>query len=1069
MRTIRYMLCVSVFLVAAGSIAAQSSVPLPNGKSLELKPSAPPEKVTFPEIKPPEKGTGTTGGGSGGIKEHVLEMGKDTYPEDRLRFLSDGKTLLFASQTLLSKKPISVEKKVIALDVTTGKTKTLAQHTTSHFSDRLFDVAADEKSFYVLESEPVDKGRVTYLRQYDIATGNPLGKVRLPEEKGSLLGFAIAGDGKTVLTSLFLESTIATRLCDLSTGKTIKNIASTNFTDLEDRQRETPAYAAPALALLATRIGDTKEKDLAIRLYDARTGAFQREIKIDQDTEKGRIAKFGVQISPDGKMLALAPPVDKLILGKEVRGGRIVRVFDPSTGALKKSFPVSGGNVAVLSLAFSPQGDKLALCCVIDAKEAKVGDRISATGMVVVHDVVTGKELKSWRMEGGAPLVVAFSPDGSMLAASGERNADKRSETTGVIHILRLSGSSTGDAGKQPAVKLGTPTPEALAELQRLNAQFPQFGGGGGANAIANYQQQIKDNPNNADLHLGLGQAHAGQNQYAEAATALQKAVDLAPKNPAPRQALAEVLTSHARDAVKKGDWDEAAQRARQAVALQPANAQPHHLLAQSLLQQKEIEAAGKHLKEAHARGLQDAALAAKIAEQLVKLGQAQAKNDPNKAIEHLRLAVDIESQQATHHAQLGKALRSAGRAIDAVEPLTTAMRLDPMDASHKLAFATLMVELGRYRDAEPVLHSILLNRPDDKTAQAALIETLLRQGRQAEAKLLAQQALKGGLTPADLPEVVRIFLDADRAGKTFQLPGLPSIVGLSAADAKKTLESAGIKVSFQVGAEAPSAGQVNAAYAMDPEPGAPLGKDTVVTVTLYGPVSAANANLALIPDLSGLSAKDAKNLLTKEGLTGKFQLGKAAPTELKSLTVAQTEPAAGMRVAKGSEVIVTLYAQYTGTPDGLIAVPDLAGFTAAKAKQALEEMGMKANFQLGKAAPTKDKSLTVQQTEPAVGARVAKGAEIKVTLFAPHDGKNPDPPEPKDAITVPDCLTLSLDEATAKLKAAGFNVMPKVGRPATFAGQIERVYQMDRAPGSRVRPGETIQLLIYGNRKEKP
>ena len=58
--------------------------------------------------------------------------------------------------------------------------------------------------------------------------------------------------------------------------------------------------------------------------------------------------------------------------------------------------------------------------------------------------------------------------------------------------------------------------------------------------------------------------------------------------------------------------------------------------------------------------------------EQLVKLGQAQAKNDPGKAVEHFRLAVDIESQQATHHAMLGKALRNSGRSKEAVEPLTT-------------------------------------------------------------------------------------------------------------------------------------------------------------------------------------------------------------------------------------------------------------------------------------------------------------------------------------------------------------------------------------------------------------
>ena len=113
------------------------------------------------------------------------------------------------------------------------------------------------------------------------------------------------------------------------------------------------------------------------------------------------------------------------------------------------------------------------------------------------------------------------------------------------------------------------------------------------------------------------------------------------------------------------------------------------------------------------------------------------------------------------------------------------------------------------------------------------------------------------------------------RGGGAQETGNVPSVIGLSAQEAKAAIEAAGLKVQFLLGDPAPSQDKALTAYSQDPKGGTSQAKQSLVKVTIYNKPAAGPAVAA--PSLLGMSAAEAIKKLQAAGLTGEVRVGRPA------------------------------------------------------------------------------------------------------------------------------------------------------------------------------------------------
>lgn len=260
------------------------------------------------------------------------------------------------------------------------------------------------------------------------------------------------------------------------------------------------------------------------------------------------------------------------------------------------------------------------------------------------------------------------------------------------------------------------------------------------------------------------------------------------------------------------------------------------------------------------------------------------------------------------------------------------------------------------------------------------------------------------------------------------QFTQVPAVLQQTEANATKRLEGAGLGVDVkQAFSDTVERGRV---ISTDPAPGERIRDNDPVTVTVSkGPET------VKVPDLTGSRLERARAELKDAGLEPGL-VTREFSDEVARGQVISTEPGSGTEIRSGAAVQLVVS---RGAP---VEVPELSGASVEDATAELEEAGLKVKIASKQVNSEFDKGLVAEQS-PRPGKQVGEGDTVTLTI-----SKGP------VMVEVPDVVGDSVDDATRKLKAAGFEVEEDRGILGLFGDEVrsQSVDGGDTAPkGSKI------------------
>ncbi|MFB6815576.1 Stk1 family PASTA domain-containing Ser/Thr kinase [Streptomyces sp. NPDC056347] len=266
------------------------------------------------------------------------------------------------------------------------------------------------------------------------------------------------------------------------------------------------------------------------------------------------------------------------------------------------------------------------------------------------------------------------------------------------------------------------------------------------------------------------------------------------------------------------------------------------------------------------------------------------------------------------------------------------------------------------------------------------------------------------------------------------QFSQVPSLLGQTQKEAEKRLSDAGLELKGveRAYSDTVARGKV---VGSDPKSGARVrGNDAVTLVVSRGP------EIVQVPDLRNLSLADARQELKKVGLVPGM-VTKEFDEETVRGDVIRTDPAAGTGRHPDSAVALVLS---KGSP---VEVPDVTGLSVEDATATLADEGLKAKVLPGR-VHSPEVAGDIARQSPGEGAEAAEGDTVELTVS-----------EGPRMIDVPDVTGQDLDDATAELEKAGFEV--KVDRP--FLSFSDTIASQSVKGGDQAAEGSTITIKTKG------
>lgn len=346
-------------------------------------------------------------------------------------------------------------------------------------------------------------------------------------------------------------------------------------------------------------------------------------------------------------------------------------------------------------------------------------------------------------------------------------------------------------------------------------------------------------------------------------------------------------------------------------------------------------------------------------------------------------------------------------------------------------------------------------NKPRRDESLVAPVMSSRREDREQEMVIAPANPRKPKVKPDDKKKKKRAIIIGVAAAAILALFGIlyvsgiiggggkevtvPDVKGMSYSEAKEVLEAKGLKIEK---ADEPIASQKiekGKIVSQTPSKNSKVKKGRTVRVIL----SAGNTELK-VPDLKGLSYKEAKTLLSEMGL----QISKGDEVDSDSVTeglIASQYPSAKTKVDKGDIITVNIS---KGKKDAVI--PKLVGTTFTSESDVSDTLS-KYGYKLGKVSYEESYETpgTIIKQSPDAGTTAEKKTTVDIVIS-----------KAKSKATVPNLNGMTYDQAESALQSLGFSV-GRVTEEENNGFTAGTVFKQYPAANSEYQTGSTVDIWI--------
>ena len=343
-------------------------------------------------------------------------------------------------------------------------------------------------------------------------------------------------------------------------------------------------------------------------------------------------------------------------------------------------------------------------------------------------------------------------------------------------------------------------------------------------------------------------------------------------------------------------------------------------------------------------------------------------------------------------------------------------------------------------RRDESLVAPVMSSRREDREQEMVIAPANPRKPKaKSDDKKKKKRAIIIGVAAAAILALFGILYVSGIIGGGGKEVTVPDVKGMSYSEAKEVLEAKGLKIEK---ADEPIASQKiekGKIVSQTPSKNSKVKKGRTVRVIL----SAGNTELK-VPDLKGLSYKEAKTLLSEMGL----QISKGDEVDSDSVTeglIASQYPSAKTKVDKGDIITVNIS---KGKKDAVI--PKLVGTTFTSESDVSATLS-KYGYKLGKVSYEESYETpgTIIKQSPDAGTTAEKNTTVDIVIS-----------KAKSKATVPNLNGMTYDQAESALQSLGFSV-GRVTEEENNGFTAGTVFKQYPAANSEYQTGSTVDIWI--------